>query len=204
MPWRSRTAPLTTPARSSLATSSSAAWRASPVSVTSVTLRTATDAGCDGTPRSPRTAPKDFFLLVNHFEGPKAGEPVELEPWQCFGIGAVYGWRRLDPEAGWYGDSARCSRRSRRRTASRSRPAGSGSTRRSSAARWASPRSTRPPRSATRRSSCGRGRHDGREVRPPDADHPPRPGPDRPGDRLVVQAARQGHRSRGTGSTPRP
>lgn len=38
----------------------------------------------------------DFFGFVNHFEGPKAGTPVELEPWECFIIGAVFGWLRAD------------------------------------------------------------------------------------------------------------
>jgi phage terminase large subunit-like protein len=43
----------------------------------------------------------DFFLLCKHFEGPKAGEPIVLEPWQCFSIGPVYGWRALDDEGVW-------------------------------------------------------------------------------------------------------
>lgn len=42
----------------------------------------------------------DFFRLVNHFEGPLAGTPVELAAWQCFAIGPIYGWRYMDPESG--------------------------------------------------------------------------------------------------------
>lgn len=41
-----------------------------------------------------------FFRFLKHFEGPKANEPVELEPWQCFAIGPIYGWRRWDEETG--------------------------------------------------------------------------------------------------------
>jgi phage terminase large subunit-like protein len=38
----------------------------------------------------------DFFRFLRHFEGPKAGKPVELELWQCFAIGSVFGWKRAD------------------------------------------------------------------------------------------------------------
>lgn len=51
----------------------------------------------------------DFFGFVNHFEGPLAncviphphvgeclGQPVILEPWECFIIGSVWGWLRAD------------------------------------------------------------------------------------------------------------
>lgn len=37
-----------------------------------------------------------FFRFVRHFEGPKAGKPVELELWQAFCIGSLYGWLRAD------------------------------------------------------------------------------------------------------------
>lgn len=41
----------------------------------------------------------DFYpeLLV-HFEGPKAGQRVDLEPWQCFVEGSIDGWQRWDEE----------------------------------------------------------------------------------------------------------
>lgn len=42
----------------------------------------------------------NFFRFVKHFEGASAGQPVILEPWQCFGIGPIYGWRKLDPDTG--------------------------------------------------------------------------------------------------------
>jgi phage terminase large subunit-like protein len=40
----------------------------------------------------------DFFLFVHHFEGPKAGQPVELELWQCFSVGSIFGWQRWSDE----------------------------------------------------------------------------------------------------------
>ena len=40
----------------------------------------------------------DFFRFVHHFEGPKAGKPVTLEPWQCFSIGSLFGWQKYDQE----------------------------------------------------------------------------------------------------------
>lgn len=38
----------------------------------------------------------EFFGFVHHFEGPLAGTPVVLGPWQAFGIGSVFGWLRAD------------------------------------------------------------------------------------------------------------
>lgn len=41
----------------------------------------------------------DFFpAFCTHFEGPKAGQAVELAPWQHFAIGAPLGWERWDEE----------------------------------------------------------------------------------------------------------
>jgi phage terminase large subunit-like protein len=40
-----------------------------------------------------------FFDWLHHFEGPTAGEVIVLQPWQCFDIGAVFGWERWHPEA---------------------------------------------------------------------------------------------------------
>ncbi|RXI58979.1 terminase large subunit [Clostridium tetani] len=34
----------------------------------------------------------DFFKLLQHSKGEKAGQPIELELWQCFRIGSVFGW----------------------------------------------------------------------------------------------------------------
>ncbi len=34
----------------------------------------------------------DFFNLLKHSKGEKAGEPIELELWQCFRVGNVFGW----------------------------------------------------------------------------------------------------------------
>lgn len=34
----------------------------------------------------------DFFKLLKHSKGEKAGQPIELELWQCFRIGSVFGW----------------------------------------------------------------------------------------------------------------
>lgn len=34
----------------------------------------------------------DFFKLLNHSKGEKAGQSIELELWQCFRVGSVFGW----------------------------------------------------------------------------------------------------------------
>jgi phage terminase large subunit-like protein len=34
-----------------------------------------------------------FFALLRHVKGPCAGNPFHLEPWQCFVVGSVYGWK---------------------------------------------------------------------------------------------------------------
>lgn len=34
----------------------------------------------------------DFFGLLNHSKGEKAGQAIELELWQCFRIGSCFGW----------------------------------------------------------------------------------------------------------------
>lgn len=49
-----------------------------------------------------------FYQFLLHFEGPQAGKPVDLEPWQEFLIGSVFGWQR------WDVDSQRWIRRFRR------------------------------------------------------------------------------------------
>lgn len=36
----------------------------------------------------------DFFKLLKHWKGKWAGEPIELEPWQMFIQGSVFGWKR--------------------------------------------------------------------------------------------------------------
>lgn len=40
--------------------------------------------------------PVRFALFINHLKGPKAGQPIEFEPWQIFIISQVYGWKRSD------------------------------------------------------------------------------------------------------------
>lgn len=43
-----------------------------------------------------------FELLLRHSIGEYAGRPFVLEPWQAFGIGQLYGWRRLDDQTRRY------------------------------------------------------------------------------------------------------
>lgn len=41
----------------------------------------------------------DFFpVSLRHWEGPMAGQPVILEPWQVFVVGCAFGWQRWSPE----------------------------------------------------------------------------------------------------------
>ena len=40
--------------------------------------------------------PIRFANFIKHLKGPKAGEPIEFEPWQMFLISQVYGWKRAD------------------------------------------------------------------------------------------------------------
>lgn len=70
-------------------------------------LETAQDRGLQWRPRASERV-IDFFRHVQHFEGPKAGEPVVLEPWQCFAIGVPFGWYR------WSEDRQRWVRRFRK------------------------------------------------------------------------------------------
>lgn len=42
----------------------------------------------------------DFFGYLRHSKGEWAGSIVELEPWQKFRIGSVFGWMREDPDTG--------------------------------------------------------------------------------------------------------
>lgn len=37
-----------------------------------------------------------FMGLLHHFEGPLAGQPWKLEPWQVFVVGSIFGWKRKD------------------------------------------------------------------------------------------------------------
>jgi phage terminase large subunit-like protein len=36
----------------------------------------------------------NFFPLLRHSKGEWRGQPVMLQPWQCFTVGSVYGWKR--------------------------------------------------------------------------------------------------------------
>lgn len=42
----------------------------------------------------------EFFKFLRHSKGHWAGSVVNLEPWQQFRIGSVFGWMREDPETG--------------------------------------------------------------------------------------------------------
>ncbi len=42
----------------------------------------------------------EFFRFLRHSKGEWAGAVVELQPWQQFRIGSVFGWMREDPETG--------------------------------------------------------------------------------------------------------
>ena len=37
-----------------------------------------------------------FMSLLRHFEGPLAGQPWKLEPWQVFIVSSIFGWKRKD------------------------------------------------------------------------------------------------------------
>jgi len=37
-----------------------------------------------------------FFSHLRHSTGEWAGQPFELQPWQCFIVGSIYGWKRAD------------------------------------------------------------------------------------------------------------
>jgi len=43
--------------------------------------------------------PCAFLELLHHVAGEKGGEPFKLEPWQCFVVTTVFGWRRKDNRA---------------------------------------------------------------------------------------------------------
>jgi len=36
----------------------------------------------------------NFYKLVNHVKGEWAGKPIELEPWQKFIVGSLFGWKK--------------------------------------------------------------------------------------------------------------
>lgn len=38
----------------------------------------------------------DFFQFIHHLKGEWAGHPIELEPWQQFGLWVAFGWMRAD------------------------------------------------------------------------------------------------------------
>ena len=42
-----------------------------------------------------------FYPKLRHHKGEWAGQPIHLEPWQCFIIGSIFGWMRWDDEHGW-------------------------------------------------------------------------------------------------------
>jgi len=42
----------------------------------------------------------DFFGFLRQHKGEWAGVPIQLQPWQQFRIGAVFGWMREDPTTG--------------------------------------------------------------------------------------------------------
>src|SRR5690606_8664730 len=42
----------------------------------------------------------DFFRYLRHSKGEWAGAVIELEPWQMFRIGSVFGWMRENPDTG--------------------------------------------------------------------------------------------------------
>lgn len=37
-----------------------------------------------------------FLRLLRHYKGEYAGRPFEPLPWQCFGVGSIFGWKRID------------------------------------------------------------------------------------------------------------
>lgn len=37
-----------------------------------------------------------FIELLKNIKGPKAGENLHLEPWQCFFITTVFGWKKTE------------------------------------------------------------------------------------------------------------
>ena len=40
----------------------------------------------------------DFYQFTTHIKGVKAGTPIELEPWQQFIVGSVFGWKRTEDD----------------------------------------------------------------------------------------------------------
>lgn len=38
----------------------------------------------------------NFFRFVNHSKGEWSGRAVQLEPWECFIVGSLFGWKRAD------------------------------------------------------------------------------------------------------------
>lgn len=42
----------------------------------------------------------EFFRFLRHSKGEWAGAVIELEPWQMFRIGSVFGWMRENPDTG--------------------------------------------------------------------------------------------------------
>lgn len=38
----------------------------------------------------------EFFKLLRHSKGPMARKPFDLQPWQQFFVGSIYGWKRAD------------------------------------------------------------------------------------------------------------
>lgn len=42
--------------------------------------------------------PINFAKLVQHTTGPLAGQPLQLQPWQEFRHGSIFGWKRIDTQ----------------------------------------------------------------------------------------------------------
>lgn len=39
-----------------------------------------------------------FCRQLKHYKGPDRGKPIELDPWEKFVFGNIYGWKRVDPD----------------------------------------------------------------------------------------------------------
>lgn len=61
-------------------------------------LEKSKERGMEWRPASAGRVLAWFEAFCVHFEGPKAGQSVELAPWQKFAIGSVFGWYRWDEE----------------------------------------------------------------------------------------------------------
>lgn len=62
-------------------------------------LETAEERGLRWSLHRLRKVLQWFPTFGVHFEGPKAGQAIHLEPWQEFSIGVPFGWERWDEES---------------------------------------------------------------------------------------------------------